>query len=675
MRRATTGGSGTIVKRVASLLALPIAAALVAATAAQAVGAGPVRRDGARNATAAAVKLHAESGVGLAVRLRSLQHPDRAATLRELVSPALKPNAAAALATETPCGQTPGLFCSQVDVPLDRTGVVPGTISIHVERLPALGVAKGVMFLIAGGPGQGSARSFDLGSPNSAALFRFVFPGYTLVAYDDRGTGASGLLRCPSLEGTYPVDSEAAAAANCAEAIGPTRDFYGTLDHAADLEAVRASIGVDKVGLYGVSYGTKLALAYALVYGSHVERLLLNSVLQTDQPDPFGTNVLRAMPATLASFCSTAPCQAADPNLAGDVAALANQLAAKPATGKVLQPNGSTRTQRIAGADLLSMVVDADLIPGLAALLPAVVREARLGDLRPLLRLRQLESAGATEAPEDLSSALNAATDCHDGPFPWQPSVPLADRQTAYESAIAALPAGSFGPFGSWAAVFGTAHFCLQWPSPTGGVTYGNGTVPDVPMLAVNGGFDMRTPAASASAVAALFPHGRVLLVPGVGHDSVGADPSFCTIDNVRAWMAGGTVASQCPRGNPLLDVVPSFQPVRARTPRHQNAAQTLALVTKTLREAEAIWLMTNGGVAGVYGGRLVATSSRSFRLVRYSIAPGVELSGKIRAVKFGPPYKFAGVVTVGGAGAAHGLLGISGDKVGGTLGGQLVGR
>ena len=32
------------------------------------------------------------------------------------------------------CGSAAGLVCSQVVVPLDRTGVVPGTISLHVEE-------------------------------------------------------------------------------------------------------------------------------------------------------------------------------------------------------------------------------------------------------------------------------------------------------------------------------------------------------------------------------------------------------------------------------------------------------------------------------------------------------------------------------------------------------------
>src|SRR5207248_1556824 len=60
-----------------------------------------------------------------------------------------------------PCGK--GLVeCATVAVPLDRTGATPGTVSLYVERLAPLGTPRGVMFLVAGGPGQASARAFDL---------------------------------------------------------------------------------------------------------------------------------------------------------------------------------------------------------------------------------------------------------------------------------------------------------------------------------------------------------------------------------------------------------------------------------------------------------------------------------------------------------------------------------
>src|SRR5262249_60099474 len=69
---------------------------------------------------------------------------------------------AAAHAVFVPCGQN-GLECTTVNVPLDRSGATPGTVSLHVEELPAPGKPRGVLFFVAGGPGQASAGTVQLG--------------------------------------------------------------------------------------------------------------------------------------------------------------------------------------------------------------------------------------------------------------------------------------------------------------------------------------------------------------------------------------------------------------------------------------------------------------------------------------------------------------------------------
>src|SRR5207248_1352800 len=266
------------------------------------------------------------------------------------------------------------------------------------------------------------------------------------VAFDNRGTGQSGLIDCPPLQKTITgdVDVEARLAAECANTIGPQRIFYSTRDHADDTDAVRAALGVDKIGLYGVSYGTKLSLAYALGYPTHVERLVLDSVVPAQLPDPFDRNVLQEMPNTLSNFCAGGICRAATKDYGGDVVKLANRIESKPLKGTVIAPDGKVTRLTMNGEDFLSMLIDADLTPG--------------------------------------------------------------------------LPAGSLGPFGSWAARTGTAFFCEQWPSPAGNAPLGSGPLPDVPMIALDGGFDLRTPVVNAIAVERQFPQGKLLVVPGVGH-------------------------------------------------------------------------------------------------------------------------------------------------------------
>ena len=50
-----------------------------------------------------------------------------------------------------------GIGCGRLVVPLDRSGAVPGRVSLYVERRPARRrPRRGVTLLLAGGPGQPS---------------------------------------------------------------------------------------------------------------------------------------------------------------------------------------------------------------------------------------------------------------------------------------------------------------------------------------------------------------------------------------------------------------------------------------------------------------------------------------------------------------------------------------
>jgi pimeloyl-ACP methyl ester carboxylesterase len=590
---------------------------------------------------------------------------------------ALVLGAGSASAAGATCGSTQGLVCSTVVVPLDRSGVIPGTISLHVEELPAPGPSNGAVFIIAGGPGQGSAHVFDLGDPSSAEFMRFLFPGYTVVAYDDRGTGDSGLLNCPALQSSLSANGQDVLAAACASSIGPGANLYGTADHVADLDAVRQSLGFQQVALYGVSYGTKLALAYAYAHPANVSRMVLDSVLPTDLPDPYSANVARAMPATLQAFCSTGACSAATSDFAGDVVAVANRLAAKPARGQVLLADGKTKRDTLGGVDLLSVIVDSDLNPGLAAELPAAVHAARLGDVAPLLRLHLLDTEGSTFSAADLSAGLYAATDCRDGPFPWPADSTPATRPALLKQEIAALPPGTFGPFGTWASELGNASLCDLWPTPAGGVNLASGPLPNVPVLALSGGFDMRTPTAGAQSVIAQFPQGKLLVVPGIGHSVTTADPSGCAAAAVHDWMLDPTNGDTCQRPEFLVAPIGAF-PKPPPAGRRATPTATFAIALKTIQESEAAWLLANldasPPVPGLTSGKIVQSGRDGYRLVAYGLVPGVTVSGSLKlAERSGVTLKFDGLLTVAGASASRGTLQVSAKGLNGTLGGRSV--
>src|SRR3954454_22308959 len=77
--------------------------------------------------------------------------------------------------------------CAYVNVPLDRSGAVPGSVPLYGERAKGENSAKGALFALAGGPGQAAgsvSRDFSRALSPAAKT-------HDLIVFDQRGTGRS----------------------------------------------------------------------------------------------------------------------------------------------------------------------------------------------------------------------------------------------------------------------------------------------------------------------------------------------------------------------------------------------------------------------------------------------------------------------------------------------------
>ena len=565
-----------------------------------------------------------------------------------------------------PCASLTGVLCAHVPVPLDRTGATPGTLPLFVSQRPAM-PSRGTILLLAGGPGEASAQIFSLRS----RLWEALFPGYTVAAYDNRGTGDSQALSCHG----------ASNASGCAKAIGPTRVFYGTRENVDDIEAVRRVLGVDRLALLGLSYGTKQALAYARAYPDHVERLVLDSVVLPDGPDPLGLPSLAALPAAFASICHGGVCAGLTHDVAGELVALANRLEARPLVARVRvyvsQWAPSWRRVRIDGRRLLALATASDLNAGVAVTLPGAVHAALAG--RPAL-LERLSALVAQQDDSSINDAVHFATTCGDGPFPWNPSASFSERRRALAAAVSAVPRSLLGRFGRWAAG-ASAQDCLEWPAPAGIETTAPGPMPDVPVLVLAGDRDVRTPLAAGRTAAALFPYGRLLVVPGVGHTVIGL--SSCADKAVRRWIQGGSAPARCPRVASTIGPT-AFLPASVRAARPLGGSRdlvghTLGATIATLRHAEAAWLTSypSGWIVGLHGGLVDGEYFDVFRYSAYSDIPGLAVSGRLSfsVSKAGAliPGSEVGIVQVGGRNAVGGFLQVRRHRIFGLLGGRRV--
>jgi pimeloyl-ACP methyl ester carboxylesterase len=579
-----------------------------------------------------------------------------------------------------------GFQCARVSVPLDRSGALPGRVSLFVKRIRARErPRRGALVVLAGGPGQSATDAFG---NNALALLYPAYRHRDLIVFDQRGTGRSGLLRCRALERANLLEA-GAAAGRCAAQLGPRRASYTSRDSAEDIEALRVALGYERIALFGTSYGTKVALGYALAHPANVERLVLDSVVEADGPSPLYLETFEAVPRVLRALCDSG-CRAFTRDPVADVEALVRRLGRAPLRGRLVENNGAVRRARLDREDLFAVLLAGDLNPVLRAGFPGAVRAALDGDAAPLLRLSRRAYAvdGAPPPARVLSAGLYAATTCEETPFPWARTAPPdpATRRAGAEAAAAALPESAFLPFDRPTAVNNDlVDLCGQWSAAPAFPGFPPGPFPDVPLLVLEGEDDLRTPVESAQRVAASFPRARLLVAPGIGHSALGADVSGCTTVAFGRFMQGRPFRTRC-RRTPR-DFLPAPPPplgigdVRPAAGVPGARGRVLGAIGPTLHDvaldAIAGLNLDPGARDFAHGGGLRAGSYRldargDLWLRRLAFVPRVRLEGRIR--NFVNTRRQVGRIRVeGGRGLPGGVITIRGRRMRGVLGGRHV--
>ena len=229
------------------------------------------------------------------------------------------------------CGTGSRLQCGRLSVPLDRSGAVPGRVSLRIVRLRARRPSGRVIFAFAGGPGQGAGDLAEEFAFNlTPALAR-----RDLVVFDQRGTGSSGALDCRGVDRISVLSRAGPAVRACATRLGPARSHYLTTDTVQDIDSVRSELGYGRISLFGVSYGTKVELAYAAAHPDRVERMVLDSVVRLDGPDPLQRESFAAVPRVLRELCSGSACAGVTADPASDLTALVGRMGGSSLRGHI----------------------------------------------------------------------------------------------------------------------------------------------------------------------------------------------------------------------------------------------------------------------------------------------------------------------------------------------------
>ncbi|WOB08337.1 alpha/beta hydrolase [Piscinibacter gummiphilus] len=450
-----------------------------------------------------------------------------------------------------PCrvdGLSHQVLCGAVLRPLDPAAASGPQIAVHYVVVPALARNKlaDPVFLLAGGPGQSAISLAGQVMP----LFARLNNRRDIVFVDQRGTGRSAPLVCEdprrqSVAEQADPERQLAQLRECRQRLQalPHGDLrhYTTPIAMQDLDAVRRTLGAERIDLVGVSYGTRAGLDYLRQFPAHVRRLVLDGVAPPDMalPASSAADAQTAFDALLTACEAEPACRREHPDLRGAWSAWLARLpqpvsVQHPLTG---QPEQFTLTRAMA----MSAVRGALYTPVLMQALPVAMHEATLGRPQGLLTLGSSltgrKGSGlamgmhfSVVCSEDLSR-LVAGRDTVPGDF--------ADGRTLYEKACADWPRG-------------------ELPE----AFYRIGTSP-VPVLLLSGGLDPATPPRHGERVArALGAKARHVVVPNAGHGvlGIGCGPELLTrfVDHEeeRAALALDT---RCVQGVPRP---PAFRPV-----------------------------------------------------------------------------------------------------------------
>lgn len=438
------------------------------------------------------------------------------------------------------------ITCLRITVPEDPAATDGPTVDLPVAVItrPDQQDTVPVVYLDGGPGGDGLGMAPYLADLPLARTRPVVIVG-------QRGTPfAEPSFDCPeaesaAIEGLDAVIDETSAATwraalrTCFErtaATGVAFETYDTQHAADDVEAVRLTLGHDTWHVYGVSYGTRLALEVARRHPGSVTSLVLDSVYPPEV-ESYATLVpgLAGAVDELEAACEADPvCPPIGHDLGARIGALHAELEARPVDVEAPDPvTGEPVTVRWDGTRLAQVVFLSLYSEITIPLLPGVIAAGERGDLglASVIYLRQQGSS-----LEGLAEGLYLAVECRE-------RAPFSDPAEVDRVAVEAPP---------WLADAVTAETdlddCDPWEAPPAEAPGQPVTLP-VPTLVLAGRFDPVTPPSWSRATADRLSGSTFALVRTGGHgvslDACGAGLAASFLDDPGARIDTSCAASE----------------------------------------------------------------------------------------------------------------------------------
>ncbi|MEO8607155.1 MAG: alpha/beta fold hydrolase [Chloroflexota bacterium] len=417
--------------------------------------------------------------------------------------------------------------CGYLTVPEDRTVADSPTIQVAYAVLhPSTNEVKpDPVIYLAGGPGGNAVGDLE-GWVNTPYL-----QDRDLILIDQRGTGYSQpSLNCPESEA-----NEDDATQTCHDRLvseGVNLQAYNSFENAADVADLRVALGYDEWNLFGISYGTRLALTVMRDHPEGVRSVIIDSVYppEINSWEEYGQNTADEFNKLFQLCADDADCSAAYPDLEKTFETTVEQLNAEPAHYSGTDSTSGDSVDKDMSGDeyidrIFQVLYSSESIPYIPQMMTEVANGnyAALDDLESGATLGK----GRQAADEDVSDSegMNLSVDC-------QEEVAFNDEDKSLAN-VPAEPAVLHD--NSVNAIQGTFSDCQTWGLQTADAIENQPVVSDIPTLVTAGELDPITPAKWAESAASHLSNSFYFLFPGGGHGVI--DLNECTQGIMQAFL------------------------------------------------------------------------------------------------------------------------------------------
>lgn len=419
--------------------------------------------------------------------------------------------------------------CHIVTVPLDHDDPTRGEIELAVMRIHSWSSdpQPDPVVYLEGGPGGAPIFYFDtwLGSP--------ILDQRDIILVDQRGTGFSWpSLGCPETFDAFEPEEVTDALVACRQRFGAEGfdlSLFNSVQNAHDLDMVRQALGVDRWNLYGISYGTRVALTVMRLYPESVRSAILDSTVPPDVDliGGFARLEEEAMAKLVAGCADDDTCRERYGDLQVQMDRVRERLGAdgEPIDIPWLDGTDTFYQEYVTAEDFQYGVgialYDSTLIP----ILPWIIDRVAGGDDVALGTLMAM--AWYTPPPEGQADGAYYAVLCtEETPFVPRASME-AERRASEEAGFPALEG-----------------ICAAWDLQPADSVESEPVHSEAPTLILAGGFDPATPPEWGSIAAETLPNSRLVVVEGGGHgvsiDGCGLAVAVEFLDDPTAPVSAG---------------------------------------------------------------------------------------------------------------------------------------